>query len=94
MGLMLIIYGLFDSIILILLSFYLTFFFSIFLFQFFNFFFFSRQYHPVWANFAGKSFLWWQLSFTPPLRITILVFLVFFLYIFINLEHMIYYIVY
>lgn len=37
MGLMLIIYGLFDSIILILLSFYLTFFF----FNFFNFFFLS-----------------------------------------------------
>lgn len=51
-----------------ILLFYLAFFFllrpgSISLSFFFSF----GQYHPVWANFAGKSFLWWRLSFAPPL---------------------------
>lgn len=55
------------SITYSILLFYLAFFSFSDQDQFFSLFFSFGQYHPVWANFAGKSFLWWRLSFTPPL---------------------------
>lgn len=38
---------------------------------------FLGQYHPVWANLPGKSFLWWRLSFAP-LSMTIFVYILIF----------------